>query len=1114
MKCPNCFIDNPQTNKFCGGCGQKLDSAEKPSIKSDFKGARKHATIVFSDLSGYTAMTEKMDPEEVKTMMGNIFNKAGKIVEKYEGMVERFFGDEVMILFGVPKAHEDDPVRAVHAALEIHELVKELSHKFEKKYNARLTMHTGINTGLVITGDEYIGKGRHGLTGDTINLAKRLTNLAKPGEIIIGSDTYKSARNHFSFESRDPIAIKGKAELVPTFKLIDTEIRAKRTRQLQGVRADLIARERELMEFGDAVKALKSGEGSVYCLYGNAGSGKSRLVEEFKATTSVQWFEGYTYPYTKNIPYFPLKTLFSHALKLKDNDSPVVLKAKIEKNIKALCKNSEDVIPYLGVLFSLDYPEIESVSPEFFRAKLFDAVLSVIKALGRIQPTIICMEDLHWADPSSLELIHFIHSKIEEPVLFLYITRPVIKIFSDSQIDQINQMKLEYHEIRINDLSTSDSKIMVQSLLKTKQIPEDLDTFIDNKTQGNPFYLEEIINSLIESSVLIKKSAQINESGYLKDQEQQWQLVRKITKSDISSSIHGVIAARVDRLEADSRHILQEASVIGRSFYYEIINKISETKKEINTCLETLEDLDLIKSLTSEQQGKKEINTDLEYIFKHALTQEVVYNGLLKAQRKVIHEKIGTVIEQIFHDRLPEFYETLAHHFLKGSSTLKAVEYLIKSGDKSLKRYSLDESHDYFQQAFDLLEAMSDKSVQTSEIMIDLLNRWAFVYYYSGDYKNFDKLFSSKKHLIKLINDKNLIGMFYAWQGNILWQTGHFVKAKRSLIKAKDIGTQINNNKIVGYAASWLSWVCAEMGLFKEGIKYGQTANKITEDLKQEHFIYFKSLAGIGYNYYWMGYASECLKIGENLLKYGNKHSHIRSFTMGYFIKSCGYLNYGDFKNSVNSSEQLIKISIDPQYTMAFQIFLALSYVISGDIDLAVGVNNKLLQFYKKNGINILYDAAMGINGIIFIKQGRMSQGLKVIKKIAQRYITQQRRGVLPLYWLMIGKIYLEIIQKTKPISILTMLKNIGFIIQNVPTAFKKAIYWYSKTIEIAEETGAIGIKAQALLDLGSIYRIKKQNQKAKEHLEKAIEIFEEVGAYTFLKQAKQELDLLINEES
>ncbi len=217
MKCPKCLATNPETNKYCGNCGQKIGSIEAPPKKPS--GERKQATVLFSDLSGYTAMTEKMDPEEVKNLMGSIFEKAGKIVEKYQGTVERFFGDEIMILFGVPKAHEDDPVRAISTAIEIHELVKNLSPDFEKKKLGSLSMHTGINTGLVITGDKYIGKSRHGLTGDTINLAKRLTGIATAGEIIVGENTFQKVNQKFDFQEFDAIKVKGKADLIKIYRL-------------------------------------------------------------------------------------------------------------------------------------------------------------------------------------------------------------------------------------------------------------------------------------------------------------------------------------------------------------------------------------------------------------------------------------------------------------------------------------------------------------------------------------------------------------------------------------------------------------------------------------------------------------------------------------------------------------------------------------------------------------------------------------------------------------------------------------------------------------------------------------------------------------------------------
>ena len=383
------------------------------------------------------------------------------------------------------------------------------------------------------------------------------------------------------------------------------------------------------------------------------------------------------------------------------------------------------------------------------------------------------------------------------------------------------------------------------------------------------------------------------------------------------------------------------------------------------------------------------------------------------------------------------------------------------------------------------------------------------VFYYYGTFKALGKLLSSQEHLIDNMGDNEIKGMFIGWQGYVLSYAGEYIKAETFLKKALDIGTRINNKRIMGYVCSWLSWVCGDLGFFKKGIEYGERANKIAKEFKQDHYIYFKSLGGIGISYYWMGYASKCIKIGEKLIKYGNRHSQIRSAAMGYHIKGSGYVCFGNINKSEAFGEQAVAVSADPFYKFIFSLEVIFASILNNDLKRVDESLHKALSFFKKNGDQWNGDIAVALNCIVLIKKGRMTEGLNIGKKMEQAFILQHRKSMVTMVRLTLGKIYLEIIQKTEPISILTMIKNIGFIIQNVPTVYKKAIYWYSKTIEMAEEIGAIGIKAQALLDLGILYRIKKQNDKAKQSLETAIEIFEEVGAYAFLKQAKKELNQL-----
>ena len=617
MKCPECQFENPEGSKFCGGCGQIIDltcrecgaknpadnkfcnkcgfdlksvkevpyettqttsppiSPIKKTISADIPsptGERKHVTVLFSDLTGYTAMSERLDPEEVREITTQIFDKISKIVGKYDGFVEKFAGDAVLALFGAITSHEDDPVRAIHAAREIHYLVKSLSPKYEEKIEHPLSMHTGINTGLVVTGEINLEKGIHGVAGDAINVAARLSDLAKDGEIVVASDTYYQAQGYYDFEELEPAAVKGKSEPIRIFKLLSVKEQPIKVHRLDGLRAELIGRKVEMNQLADAVHSLKKGGGSAISICGAAGTGKSRLVDDFKESLNqqeVQWLEGHAYPYSQNIPYYPLIDLLAKALQIEEGDPHEKIKEKVESGIFALFGKRTDVVPYIGSLFSIDYPEIENISPEFWKARLQKTVQKILSKLAQRAPTIICLEDLHWADPSFLELIRMLLSDYRKPILFLCIYRPAISLFTSHEI---NAMVNPYQEIRLQDFSPSESQQMVESLLRTKTIPSDLLAFIHDKVEGNPFYIEEMINSLIESKTLVPENGS-------------WKTTRSISESDISSTIHGVISGRLDRLEKESKRILQEASVIGRSFLYEILKRITQAREQIDTHL-------------------------------------------------------------------------------------------------------------------------------------------------------------------------------------------------------------------------------------------------------------------------------------------------------------------------------------------------------------------------------------------------------------------------------------------------------------------------------------------------------------------------------------------------
>ena len=957
-----------------------------------------------------------------------------------------------------------------------------LSVELERKLGRKLSMHTGINSGLVVTGDEYIGKGRHGLTGDTINLAKRLTGLAKDRDIFIGAATHAHVASYFTVEEQAPTSVKGKAEPVKVYNVLALKDAPEKLHRSQGVRAKLIGRDQEMAALMASVQRLRNGQGSIITIVGDAGTGKSRLVEEFKSSLNrqrVRWIEGRAYPYAQNISYFPLIDLLNQAFGIKENDSPETVGQKLDKGIGALVADKQPVLPYITPLYALDNGDAEQINPQFWMLRLQEATGRILAALARSGPTVVCLEDLHWADPSFLEMIRVVLAAFDSPVLLLCVYRPDVCIFDDTRS---RGPALAIEEIRLHDLSAHNARRMVASALGTADLPDELGDLIYRKTEGNPFYLEEMINSLIEAGVLVRD-------------KDDWHLTREITAADISATVHGVIAARLDRLDAQTKQVLQEASVIGQSFYHAIIQRISRIEKGIDVCLETLERFDIVKQRAREP--------DLEYIFKHALTQEVAYNGLLKKQRRAIHERIGRVMEMLFQHRLSEYYEALAYHFSRGESVLKAVDYLVKSGEKSLRRYAVDEAHQHFQEALNLITRMKAPLREAEDMIVDLLNRWAIVFYYRGDPKGLERLLSSHEQAAAALGNSEKAGLFAVWQGFVYFYRAELNKAYEYLQRAKAIGELAGSRLVVGYAFNWLSFLCAERGCFEEGIHAGEAAHQIALEVETDSFLHFKSLTGVAFNHFYMGNADKCNEIGKVLIDYGQAHSHVRCLVMGHGAVGHGRLQRGDFAGAIASFRKAVDISADPFYRMFSELYLAQAYVSAMQIGKVKDLCKRGLALSSEGGIRHTLVVWELIFGVFLVENGEMNRGMKLIQEAVRELHQDDRKGLLPVVSLALGRIYIEIVKGEKPVSPMGLLRNIGFVLHHALPAEKKALAFLQEAVETADALGAVGIAGQAHLELGMLHRLRKRAGPAQVHLEKAAVMLRRVGAHQYLKQAE-----------
>jgi tetratricopeptide (TPR) repeat protein len=533
-------------------------------------------------------------------------------------------------------------------------------------------------------------------------------------------------------------------------------------------------------------------------------------------------------------------------------------------------------------------------------------------------------------------------------------------------------------------------------------------------------------------------------------------------------------------LERETKRVLQEASVIGRAFLYQILDKMTELKEHIDRCLTGLERLDLIRT--------RSLQPDLEYMFKHPLTQEVVYNGLLKKERQVIHEKIALVMEQLFHDRLSEFYETLAFHFKRGRSVLKAVDYLMKSGEKSVKRYSVEESHQCYKEAFDILTNKPDKSREEEGLLIDLLIDWANVFYYLGDFNGLIDLFSAHEDLAESLDDKAKIGMFNAWLGFALFMNGKGQVAYPYLEKALRLGEESENQQVIGYACTWLAWSSWDMGLLDEVITFGERANEIAMSIRSNHYLYFKPLGAIGITCLTTGDRKRCIAGGTAILDYGQKHSNIRSMAMGHVSIAFSHLIAGDLPSAIESFQRAIQVAADPIYIQYPRCFLGITYLLNGQIQEAQEALEDHLAFNQEFGFHSTGIFAYASLGVVYVVKGELSRGLEMIEEAIRESIEKGRKPATCMFEHTLGNVYLQLIDT------------------DVPFAGEKAEEHLNRAVELAKEIGAKGDLSQAYLNLGLLHKAKGDIDQAKKCISNAIQLFEECDAEVYMKQAKEAL--------
>ncbi|MBC2742332.1 MAG: hypothetical protein HGJ93_04570, partial [Desulfosarcina sp.] len=722
---------------------------------------------------------------------------------------------------------------------------------------------------------------------------------------------------------------------------------------------------------------------------------------------------------------------------------------------------------------------------------LRQALVQLIINQSRTRVTVICIEDLHWADPSTVDMFRMVLNEANLPVFFLISLRPGQLVFNHRQITN------PYYRsqcILLEDLSPEKSEAMVKSLLRAEHVPRPLLNFIAEHLGGNPFFLEEVINSLLDTGTLKKNGAA-------------WQVNGAIGDTALSSNISSVIAARLDRLGDSTKRIVQEASVIGRRFAPAVLKQITSDPERMDHSLKTLTSLGLI--LESDAPGEN------LYVFKHALVQEVAYSSLLKRQRKNMHEKIARVLESQSPDRVDAFCEILAFHFSNGHSLAKAVDYLKQSGRKGLKKYAVIESHNYYEKAYQMLTDRELLADDASRRTLELLLEWFFVFNLRGRYG--DALMLLKRHESAAMNSEDLYlkGMFLTCLGWACQRREDLNASRHCLLEALSIGEQINNYKVIAYSCACLIWTCTDLGRLDEAVAFAAKAEEASRFFESEDpswsfemdqdLVRFV-ITGTAIVYWFKGDCRQCCKLGDRLLAYGENAGDVNSISEGHLAHGMGCFAAGDYRGAIEKCIIAIDSSADPLYAFNARFLMAYAHLSLGEVSQAEKNLNEIITFCEASGYEYIGTSANALSSVVAVAKGNIGDGVKAINRHARQSMADGKNYHAQTFHYMLGRIYLQIALREGELGFSMVVKNLPFFVVHLPRAAKHAEHHFKEAIRIASQINAMGIKGQASLDLGRLYQFKKRNDLAVPLIKESVALFEKLGADRHLQRAKAAL--------
>ncbi|NIS70087.1 MAG: AAA family ATPase [Proteobacteria bacterium] len=863
----------------------------------------------------------------------------------------------------------------------------------------------------------------------------------------MSEETFKLTEGLFRFEALGQKAVKGREEPVTVYRAIAPSTR--RTRFDVSAERGLtpfVGRERELELLLDGLERSKGGRGQAFSIMAEAGVGKSRLLYEFRkavASEDVTFLEGRCLSYSRGVAYHPVVDILKANFDILEGDGDLEIREKVKRGLKILGADEASILPYLLELLAVKDSGIDKIpmSPEVRKDRIIEALRRIVLKGSEIRPLIMAFEDLHWIDKSSEDhLKHLLESIPGARVLMIFTYRP--------EFVHTWGAKSYHSQVTLNRLSNRESLMMVSHLLGTEELDKDLEEFILEKTEGVPFFIEELIKSLKDLKIIEREDSR-------------YRITKDIREVTIPATVQDVIMARVDSLPEGTKSLLQTVSAVGREFSYDLVKRVVTGfgEEELLSHLSGLKDSELLY--------ERGIYPQSTYLFKHALTQEVAYNSLLLKRRKGIHEKIGEAIEALYPDRLEEHYELLAYHYGHSANTDKAVEYLDLANQKAIRLNAMEEAKAYFDEAMEILDALPETE-ENRQRRISLLVNQGEPFFLLLKYPEYHELLTRLEPMAKELGNSELLGAFYARLGHCEWNFGHFDQAIQRLTLGAELCEAAGNAEDAGFAYTWLEWSY----LYKCDYDRVLAVEKdLLRTMKQRFNLhwYVRGLVAASRAYICLGRWDEAVEESQKAIKIAEEFSENSLVVYATWTLSMCYTWKGDLARALEYGERAFQKASTPADKAWVQRGLGWALCRAGETNKGIEILAAILPILRdaRNIPGLIpTTCTLGAGYWLAGEDDRARQTLEDGLEIADRCGVKYYSGFAQR---LLGEIALK----------------------NNPA---QAGAHFEKSIALLQEIRAENELAQAYAGYGRLHKQRGKIAQAREYLMKALEIFERLG--------------------